>query len=376
MKYMGSKRWMLQNGLSTLLCKECAGAKRFVDLFAGSGAVACSVAQKVAVRVLASDLQMFSVLLTGAIISRNTPLDADQIWEKWFQAARRSFVRIRVPEIHNLTSQNVADCRDWSEARTAWPVTYAYGGHYFSPLQATWIDVLRRSIPAYEPDRTITLAALIVAASRCAASPGHTAQPFQPTRTARRYLMEAWRKDIPACAHKALRIIAPQHARLRGRACVDDANSVASQLKAGDMVFIDPPYSDVQYSRFYHVLETIATGTSGDVSGVGRYPPRGLRPQSKYSLKTYALAALRDLLGTVAEKGAKAILTFPDHNCSNGLSGEIVRDTAASLFSIKTDSVDSKFSTLGGNARMAENGRGRQARQATKELILTLVPKK
>lgn len=376
MKYMGSKRWMLQNSLGTLLRAECTDAKRFVDLFAGSGAVACFVAQQAALPVVASDIQTFSIILTEAIIARDKPLNADQIWEEWFGAAQQSFPRIRIPEVGVLTRGDVMEFRNWSEARHAWPITHAYGGHYFSPLQATWIDTLRRAIPDHEPVRTLMLAALISAASRCAASPGHTAQPFQPTCTAMRFLRDAWSKDITVCTQQALRVIAPQHARIKGRARVADANTMANQLQAGDLVFIDPPYSSVQYSRFYHVLETIAVGASGEVSGVGRYPARSLRPQSKFSVKTHAFAALQELLETVAERGAKAILTFPDHDCSNGLSGEIIRETAAGLFLIKTKTVNSKFSTLGGNVRMAETGKGRQAQQMARELILTLVPRK
>jgi hypothetical protein len=46
------------------------------------------------------------------------------------------------------------------------------------------------------------------------------------------------------------------------------------------------------------------------------------------------------------------------------------------LFSVKIKTIDSKFSTLGGNTRMAETGKGREARQMARELILTLAPKK
>lgn len=375
MKYMGSKRWMLQNGLGTLLRAECAGAQRFVDLFAGSGAVACFVAEQTSLPVLASDLQEFSVILTEAIIARDKPLDASRIWGAWVGAAQQSFPRFRIPEVGNLTRADVETCREWSESRREWSITRAYGGHYFSPLQAIWIDALRRAIPDHEPARTVALAALICAASRCAASPGHTAQPFQPTRTAKRFLTEAWSKDITACTQQALRVLAPQHAKLKGRARVADANATAARLKEGDLAFIDPPYSGVQYSRFYHVLETIAKGTSGAVSGAGRYPVRSLRPQSKFSVKTHSLAALQELLKTVAERHARVIVTFPDHDCSNGLSGEIIRETAAGLFRVTTKTVDSKFSTLGGNARLAKTGKGREARQMAKEFILTLTPR-
>ncbi len=374
MKYMGSKRWMLQNGLGTLLRIECARTKRFVDLFAGSGAVACFVAQQTTLPVLASDLQSFSAILTGSIIARNKPLDADKVWRAWFRMARNFFPHISIPEVGIPTPAKVAACRKWSEARRAWPITYAYGGYYFSPLQAMWIDALRSAIPEHQPVRTLALAALISAASRCAASPGHTAQPFQPTETAKRYLNEAWRKDILVHTQQALEVIAPQHARMKGYAQVADANTMATQLRVGDLAFIDPPYSGVQYSRFYHVLETIAIGASCEVSGIGRYPARELRPQSKFSLQTQSLAAMQNLLSAVAEHKANAILTFPDHVCSNGLSGEIIKETARDLFHIEMETVDSKFSTLGGTS-LAGTGKGREARQKARELILILTPK-
>jgi adenine-specific DNA methylase len=358
-----------------LLRSECANIKRFVDLFSGSGAVACFISKETRLPVLASDLQMFSAILTNSIIARNKPLDADLVCKEWFQRARQIFPPIAIPEVGILTPEKVTACREWSKTRRDWPMTHAYGGYYFSPLQATWIDSLRFAIPERQPIRTLALAALISAASRCAASPGHTAQPFQPTETAKRYLKEAWRKDILVHTQQALEVIAPQHARIKGHARVGDANVMAKQLKAGDLAFIDPPYSGVQYSRFYHVLETIAIGTSSDVSGAGRYPARELRPQSRFSMKTSSRAALQDLLNTVAEKGAHAVLTFPDHVCSNGLSGEIIKEIAHDLFHIKTKTVHSKFSTLGGHAHLTGIDGGREARQMAKELIFVLTPK-
>ena len=367
---------MLQNGLGSLLRAECADAKRFVDLFAGSGAVSCFVAENTSLPVRACDLQTFSIILTKAIIARDKPLDADQIWTRWFDAAQNLFPHIRIPEARNLIRADVVAFRAWSESRMKWPITRAYGGHYFSPRQAIWIDMLRRSIPDKEPDRTVAIAALISAASRCVASPGHTAQPFQPTRTAIKFLKESWRKDIASCTQQALRVIAPQCAAKKGTAIVADANIAAKKLQSGDLAFIDPPYSGVHYSRFYHVLETIAKGEAGEVSGAGRYPAQSLRPQSNFSVKTHSLAALTELLKTVADRQAKAILTFPDHECSNGLSGDIIREAAAEFFQIAVKTVDSKFSTLGGNHRLAKTGKGREARQMAKELILTLTPRK
>ncbi|MEK9139690.1 MAG: DNA adenine methylase [Nitrospirota bacterium] len=373
LKYMGSKRAMLQNGLGDLLNAQLPRASRFVDLFAGSGAVAIHVARRYEIEVRASDLQSFSAVITGAVITRQKKINPQTAWDRWYEQAVVSFTDEHVPSPSALTRAVVRDCRTWCDNQTNLPVTKAYGGHYFSPEQAVWIDMLRASLPEREPVRTVALAALILAASQCAASPGHTAQPFQPTRTAKPFLQEAWSKNIIQRTKDAFVTFASQFALSRGKAGVADAYEAAGQLKERDLVFLDPPYSGVQYSRFYHVLETVARGECGDVAGVGRYPEFELRPQSKFSLKTKSKDALNDLLDRVASRGASAFLTFPDHQCSNGLSGSMVRKIARKHFRIVEVSIKSRFSTLGGNGTN-ENGK-RKARKKARELILVLHPR-
>lgn len=367
---------MLRNGLGHTLDNVSATASRFVDLFAGSGAVAVHVAKKRAIPVVAYDLQKFSVVLTQAIVGRDKKLDVDDLWEKWKKRSTRSVGRNKPPIADELTKAVVKQCRRWCEERRSLPITKAYGGHYFSPTQAVWIDAFRKTLPAREPAKTVALAALIQAASESAASPGHTAQPFQPTRSAKKFLREAWSRDICERVKKSLDEIAGTHAQTVGKAKVGDANKAVSGIKKGDLVFIDPPYSGVHYSRFYHVLETVARGKCGPVSGVGRYPKASERPRSRYSIKTESIDAFEKLLKSVSEKKAKAIVTFPAHVCSNGLSGRETKRIAKKFFAVRTKTVNSKFSTLGGTKVDEGNGNGRTARQHAKELILILSPKK
>ena len=159
-----------------------------------------------------------------------------------------------------------------------------------------------------------------------------------------------------------------------GQASVGDANAAAGELNEGDLAFIDPPYSGVHYSRFYHVLETIARGTCGEVSGIGRYPDRKKRPRSKYSVISESAEALEQLLESISSHGARAILTFPDHECSNGLSGKAVREIAQRYFHVNETQVASKFSTLGGTGYEETTELGRDARQHAQELMLVLDP--
>lgn len=364
---------MLQNGLGHLLQERAVRSRRFVDLFTGAGTVAAFVAQRCSVPVIATDLQNYSIILAEAVVGRTAPLDAATVWQKWHRAAKSLVGGHSPPELQKLTRARVESFRSWC-ADNSMPITRAYGGYYYSPYQACWIDAFRATLPEATSERNAALAALIQAGSKCAAAPGHTAQPFQPTRSAKPYLEEAWKKNIESVTRQCFERVSSTFALAQGAARLADANTFAETLGEGDLVFIDPPYSGVHYSRFYHVLETIALGDCGEVSGAGRYPSPEHRPRSSYSIKTESVDAVDDLLRTLSFVGAEAIVTFPDHECSNGLSGTAVREIAQRYFCVHEFFVKSTFSTLGGPKANEVQQPRRLARQKTRELVLVLQP--
>lgn len=378
MKYMGSKRAMLRNGLGEAISKEISGSAAFFDLFSGSAAVAWHVAEKYRHRVFASDLQEYSAAMASSVLGRTAPI-TDQSWiNRWVACATEDLgqspslsdaTKIQADLRERPVRELAEDSRHLSSTSVAGSITLAYGGYYFSPLQALWIDALRRNLPQQAEHRQIALAALVVAGSQCAASPGHTAQPFKPNDTAGRFLLEAWSRSVTDLASRSAREIGGRFSLVAGAAHKKDALETAKNLKEGDLAFIDPPYSGVHYSRFYHVLESIAVGIVGEVSGSGRYPSRIDRPSSDYSISTKAASAIELLLSEIASKGARAIVTFPAGDASNGLSGSGIREIAAKHFRIKEAKISSRFSTLGGNSTH------RAARQIADELILTLTAK-
>lgn len=374
MKYMGSKRSMLQNGLGGILCEESRNAARIVDLFCGAGSVSWFAATELRKKVLACDLQQYATTLAGAVVNRTKPAKPSST-EEWLSKA--------VSTMSGLKGWSAARDLDSMKARTtAWHqasqqfcatadiddssvICRSYGGHYFSPSQALCFDAMLLALPEGEL-RELCLAATIIAASNCAAAPGHTAQPFKATNTASKYLRDSWLRDPVHYARNALRRICPLHAKKRGVVFVGDANEVAKTLKSDDCVFIDPPYSAVQYSRFYHVLETIARGSCSQVEGVGRYPPASERPNSSYSKKSTSFAAIRDLLRALAENGCSVVVTFPKSECSNGLSGEGIAHMAREFFHIRRECLRTPLSTLGGNTV------NRRARTVSEQLMLVL----
>lgn len=364
---------MLRNGLGEVLDGMVGKHKRFIDLFAGSASVAWHVAGRYPIETWAFDLQYYSAVLAAAVVQRNCPADPDSLWSHWLRRATPRFDTFDALTTNEVSKSFVMMARSWSNQFDSTSLIHAYAGHYYSPVQAAWLQALRDTVPTKSPHREICLAALVAAASKCAASPGHTAQPFQPTDTALKYLQISWQRNLCADVQASLAQIAPLHAQVIGEAHVGDANKVASQMKHGDLVFIDPPYSAVQYSRFYHVLEAIATGSTSPVSGVGRYPPLNERPSSQYSQTTTSLVAIKDLLTTLAERDVSAIVTFPDHECSNGINAKMIKSVASKVFRVKTHRVSSVFSTLGGPASKTQGPR--LARLSASEMILCMEPK-
>jgi 16S rRNA G966 N2-methylase RsmD len=372
---MGSKQWMLGNGLGHLLVERASSADRFVDLFSGTAAVSWLVAEKTDLPVLAVDLQTYSAVMARAVIGRTRKLASADLSAEWIDGAAELRRHSRLwrkaisfkPKM--LNSQDVLEARRLC-MRADTIITRSYGGHYFSPEQAITADALLQSLPTREPKRSACLAALIWAITRCVASPGHTAQPFQPTDTALPFIRESWSKDLLVACNDVLPLITNQMARAKGKAIIGDAIDIAAhEVGPGDLVFLDPPYSAAQYSRFYHVLETVARGSCGVVSGGGRYPPFEERPRSRFSLLSEANQAVEELLCALGQTGCAVVMTFPQHGCSNGVVGEELISMARQWFEVDVTSVNTRHSTLGGN------NTSRSARRKTVELILSLTPR-
>lgn len=375
---MGSKRAMLRNGLGALLHEQSVKRKRIVDLFCGSSSVSWFSAQNFPVTVLATDLQKYSVILARSVLFRTEPLATARILDAWMDRAAQWRARKAAWEQAKALDSSRLNTRTWSKharelcatlrPRNA-PVWRAYGGFYFSPTQAFCLDSLLATLPTREPSKSACHAALIIAASKCAASPGHTAQPFKATASAAPFLREAWNRDPGEYVVKAATEVFSLFSQTRGHAEVGDAERQARALCESDLVFVDPPYSGVHYSRFYHVLETIAAQGCSAVSGEGRYPPIEERPSSEFSQKGKCKQAFSRLIGTLSARGTTVILTFPAGKCSNGISGQEVEDICCDSFRLTRKTVKTRFSTLGGN------NSNRAARQLSEELILLLEPR-
>ena len=389
MKYMGHKGKMLPV-LGEILLRYGRHAEKIADPFCGSAAVSWFLAENCDKKIISGDIQAFAVARARAVVERTEVFDPAPMLAHWFAKARRTVecVASHFPNnlrsiepnlaepsrIKQIVSQSRKFCKEvlpavFTDIEGAWPISKSYGGYYYSPAQALVFDALRQSLPADSAKRKVSLAALVEAVGRAAAAPGHTAQPFQPTDSSAKYIIEAWSRDPWRLVKDAVEEIAGRAAISNGIGRVGDFKETISQLGGGDLVFADPPYSGVHYSRFYHVLETITRGLEFKPEGRGRYPSIDERPSSAFSQRSSARNAAIELLTSCASKRATLVLTFPTMGASNGLKSTDFIEIGTSLFSaIRVEEVQTAFSTLGGNKKH------RAARHVCKESIICFVP--
>ena len=66
----------------------------------------------------------------------------------------------------------------------------------------------------------------------------------------------------------------------------EDTNALVKKIKA-DVVYIDPPYNSRQYSRFYHILETLTKWDHPTLYGIA------LKPKSE-NMSDYCRESAKD----------------------------------------------------------------------------------
>ena len=132
---------------------------------------------------------------------------------------------------------------------------------YFSKKQCWDIDDLRYSIDQTQNStkKALYLTALIYAMGYCQSSPGHFAQYMPKNHPRLKTLREL--SILDSFKKKVLE----NHvvfSKFKNKVFKKDyrellANeSIKKNLQGVKLIYIDPPYSEAQYSRFYHLLET------------------------------------------------------------------------------------------------------------------------
>lgn len=372
--YLGSK-FRLLGAIESTVDAVALGQGRVCDLFSGSGVVAAYLGRERP--AVAVDIQEYSRVLASAVL--NPPPLSTRAIDQMVSMARAMETSTAAEIVRELTDYEerglarahegdaeplctvlehgslVAFERDGAPVppdfaqalRGAAKVSGGagatldgepalaryFGGVYFSYRQAFGLQCALaavRSLPA--ESRDMGLAAVISAASEVVSTVGNQfAQPIRPRgrdgrpkhgvlgAVARRRLTDAL-GVFERWLHRYRELPAPAYGHDAVRA--DYRDFLASYAQELAVVYADPPYTRDHYSRFYHVLETLARQDDPGVSvtriGGKTRLSRGLyraeRHQSPFCIKSQAPGAFADLFAGVRKFEAPLVLSYSPYD--------------------------------------------------------------
>lgn len=265
-RYTGCKA-KLTTWIHDTIVENCNDCNSFCDLFAGTGVVT---------NALVNEFGSFYIndfLYSNEIIYKAFFLKKDYSEEKIYGFYSRYTALDPSKVSPNFVSEN-------------------YGGKFFSEKDALLIGEIREDIEfnkhkLNEKEYAILLASLLYSADRSSNTCGH-------------YDAYIKNKNIRSSFRFELvePIIKNQEDPRNIQISRIDSNKLVSNITC-DVVYIDPPYSSRQYSRFYHVLETITKWDKPKLFGEAIKPaPENM---SEYC-KSKALDAFKQLIYSLNAK--------------------------------------------------------------------------
>lgn len=254
-RYIGCKQKLL-DWIFEKIDKVAPDAKSFFDVFSGTGVVA-NIALNKYDKVIINDFLYSNYVIYEAFFAKGS--------------ASQSKLKKIVAQYNEIDAKSLKDNY----------FSQNFGGKYFEADLAKLIGFIRDDIEQKEDkltskERSILLASLLYSIDSHANTCGH---------------FEAYiKKPIP---HKDFIFRLVDYSSFPNVEIYrEDSNELANKVEA-DIAYIDPPYNSRQYSRFYHVYETLIKWDKPQLYGVAVKPPT--ENMSKYC-RSGALTAFKDLI--------------------------------------------------------------------------------
>lgn len=260
-RYIGNKS-KLNDWIMQIIQSGTHDAHSFCDIFAGTGTVAATA---LSLRDEKNMPLYQKVILNDLLYSNHA------IYHAFL--AKGQFSNTKLQSLAAEWNAAVITEDNWFSEN--------YGNTYFALDVARKAGYIRQQIEDRKSDLSdkeyfILLSSLIYSLDRLANTVGH---------------FEAYIKKPTDKNHLQLQLIEAQSFD-SVEIFQEDSNRLARKIQA-DIVYIDPPYNSRQYSRFYHVYETLVKWDKPALFGVARKPaPENM---SEYC-SARAVYALQDLV--------------------------------------------------------------------------------
>jgi len=256
-RYIGNK-YKLIEWIFSILEKECKG-KSFTDIFAGTGVVS-AVASK----------HFDEVILNDFLYSNHSIYKAFFDVGEWDQDKINGIIK----NYNNINGEDLGENY----------FSINFGGKFFSKNSAKIIGFVRENIEENRENLTereyyMLISSLLYSTDKIANTVGHYDAYFKKEFVEDNFFM----RPIDPIEVKSTLIFR------------EDANLLAKKIET-DIVYIDPPYNSRQYSRFYHVLETLTKWDKPKLHGVALKPePENMSDYCRVSAKDRFAELVNDI---------------------------------------------------------------------------------
>lgn len=292
-RYMGNKR-KLSKFIVPEIQKLTYEGDTVFDLMAGTNCIGYVL--KTRNRIISNDIQWYSLIIGKALIENNI----FNITQEDIETEILPFYSL------NKEKKNFSFFLD------------NYSDTYFSAEQCLDIDSIRFAIERIPNEnkgmykRALYLTCLMSAMGYAQSTPGHFAQ-YMPKD---HYRIVALRKlnilnaFLKKCSEFRIVFSDFQNKAFRGDwRCFFDDNKYTDILKETVVFYVDPPYTVEQYSRFYHLLDTLVLYDYPKLQHKGLYRPD--RYKSFFCYRSKVQKEFNDLIYGVFQKtNANIVLSY------------------------------------------------------------------
>ncbi|MFT4224328.1 DNA adenine methylase [Dysgonomonas sp.] len=326
-KYMGSKREILD--YIHLSIESLNVDSRWVcDLFGGTSIIAGSFKHKK--NVHANDIQEYSSVFARTYFSNlkenvatncleNIKKRVDELVDEF--DLKYPEINFNYSEINDFKQLKEIEYQQQSFINKSFEIgfslfTKCYSGTYWSSNQCKWIDSIRAVAEEHidMEEYYAIISSLMFAMSYASQSTGHFAQYREITESNMNDILIYRNKNIWTLFAKKFEEITEiidTTSNFENRITTLDYVDCLRIIERNSIVYADPPYTNVHYSRFYHALETLVKYDHPLIKHKGRY--RDDRHQSPFDKKTEVKNAFKLLFKGVKDKDSHLILSYSDN---------------------------------------------------------------
>ncbi|MGV1021208.1 MULTISPECIES: DNA adenine methylase [Empedobacter] len=322
-KYMGAKTSIIEYIIENIDNKNFNG--NVYDIFAGTTIVSAYLNRKY--NVIVNDIQEYSTVLAKSYLNK---INVNEFDVKLFQKNTLEYVNYFKNKYNLFYSYtNTLDIEEFIEIENQEKellninfnnddnhlFVKTYSGTYWSFEQCLWIDSIYRSSQKYKNNNIyeLLIGSLMFAMSYSSQSTGHFAQ-YRTVKDEKnmRDILNYRLKDVYSLFLMKLNQLFEYDRNQIYNFEVNNLSfeKILKDIKPNSLVYADPPYANVHYSRFYHALETIVKYDYPETKFKGRY--RTDRHQSPFSKSSEAMDAFGKMFTLINKKQSHLVLSYSD----------------------------------------------------------------